>query len=1098
MPTSGSRAEFLAVDELGTTSDIKYGRTGGWFVSTKKAILLGLVVISAMVLVGILVHYLVTCKEGKLIKDAGTGNEASLEIPTTAENSSAASSVSAADTLLPTDVTPLYYRMQLEPYLEDTDPAGNNFTYYGRVSIRIQCHNTTNKVSLHVKNLQIGGRINISLFNDTGMESKTRSALMTASSTTHASLQTYTTDDNRYASDVVPTTPKVSNNTTAYPTTTTPSGHRNKREAVIRRRQRRYQATSTTPAPKKTADPDTPPHVTGLIQDDKKEFCTISVEPALEAGHTYVMDIEFKGLLYGSLYGFYRSSYKDNNGTRIWMASTQFEATHAREAFPCFDEPAMKAEFEISISRRVDMITLSNMPIRATEPVSGKPGRMWDHYEVSPKMSPYLVAFIVAHADFVPTNNTMMTYLNKSSPEFRIYARKQLLETAEYASSIGPRVLEYYSDYFGIPYPLPNLHMAAIPDFAAGAMENWGLLTYRESTLLYDPKSSSMSDKDNVAIVVAHELAHQWFGNLVTMKWWNDLWLNEGFATYMQYVGSNYVEPSWAMQDKFVVYEQQPAMALDCLKSTHPLSTRVDNPSQISEVFDSISYSKGASLIRMLNNSLTEDVLRRGLTRYLNKWKYSNAEEKDLWEALMEQIGETPGSLLPANVTVKQVMDSWTLQDGYPVITVTRDYSDGSATVSQARFVLDNSSSDTLWYIPVSYTTQEETIGATNISRKTFPRIWLRQEPTITILNLTKPKSFQQWVLFNIQATGYYRVNYDNHNWELLADHLLNSPLQNKFPAITRAQLLDDALNLARAGILGYDVALNMTRYLAKKEMDYVPWKAFHEHLKFLNLMLRQTTEYGDFQNYVQSLLMAVKDKLGFAPTSNEKQPETLLRPYILSWLSKMDDIHFIEWAKDLFHQWTISSNPDTDNPIAVDVRQEVYCTAVRTGGREEWEFLLQRFHAAVHKPSESDVLLASLVCTQQEWLLVTLLKKCMEDSGGFRLQDAVIVWNEMRSSVVSSRVAFNFIRSKWEAVYDKYGKDEFLIGHILHGAVSGLTTEIDYKELKEFYDTNKGKFSFAERKIEQEMEGLKLRVEWRERNYKSIASWLQKYKEKP
>jgi len=822
------------------------------------------------------------------------------------------------------------------------------------------------------------------------------------------------------------------------------------------------------------------------------------LEPALNAGHTYVIDIEFTGLLHDSLYGFYRSSYKDKNGIKTWMASTQFEATHARKAFPCFDEPAMKAEFEISISRRVDMVTLSNMPIRATEPISDKPGRVWDHYEVSPKMSTYLVAFILAHSDFMPTENTMLKYLNKSSPEFRIYARKQMLGHAEYASSIGPKVLEYYVDYFGILYPLPNLHMAAIPDFAAGAMENWGLLTYRESTLLYDPKSSSMSDKENVAIIVAHELAHMWFGNLVTMKWWNNLWLKEGFATYMQYVGSNYVEPSWEMQDKFIVYELQPALALDCLKSTHSLSTKVENPSQISELFDSISYSKGASLIRMLNNSLTEEILKKGLTRYLRKWKYNNAEETDLWEALMEQIRETPGSFLPTDVTVKQVMDSWTLQDGYPVLNVTRDYNDGSATISQARFLLDNSSSDTLWYIPVSYTTQEETTDVTKSSRKTFPRMWLKREPTITIRNLTQPKSFQQWVLFNIQATGYYRVNYDSHNWKLLADHLHNSPLQNELPAITRAQLLDDALSLARAGILGYDVALNMTRYLATKEVDFVPWKSFHEHLRFLNLMLRQTTAYGFFQEYVLSTLTRVKSKLGFAPTTTETQPETLLRPYILSWLSKMDDPEFVSWAKNLFHQWTNSSNPDTDNPIPVDVRQEVYCTAVRTGGRREWEFLLQRFSASEHTPSESDVILTSLVCTHQEWLLLTLLKMCMEGSGGLRLQDSVVVWHEMRSSLVSTKVAFNFIRSEWQALYDKYGKDELLMGHIINGAVSGLTTEIDYKDLKEFYDTNKGKFSFAERKMEQELENLQFRVDWRKRNYETIASWLHTYQEKP
>ncbi|KDR09597.1 Aminopeptidase N, partial [Zootermopsis nevadensis] len=640
-----------------------------------------------------------------------------------------------------------------------------------------------------------------------------------------------------------------------------------------------------------------------------------------------------------------------------WMAPTQFEPTHAREAFPCFDEPAMKARFEISIARRRDdMITLSNMPVRVTEPIEGQPGRVWDHYEITPKMSTYLVAFIVARSDFIPTNDTGATYLNPRSrnttvPEFRVYARRQLIQTAQYASSIGPRVLDFYGEYFGMPYPLPKLHMAAIPDFSLGAMENWGLLTYRETNLLFDSKSSSMSSKEGVAIVVAHELAHQWFGNLVTMKWWNDLWLNEGFATYMEYLGSDHVEPSWAMIDKFLVYEQQPAMALDGLRSTHPVSTTVDNPSQISEIFDYVSYSKGASLIRMLNNSLTEEVLRKGLTRYLNKWQYSNAEENDLWQVLTEETLVSRESSLPDNVTVRQVMDTWTLQDGYPVLSVTRDYDDGSANLSQTRFTLDNSSSDTTWYIPVSYVTQNEMNDAANSSRRTFPRIWLKKEPTTEVHDLTKNNSYDTWVLFNIYATGYYRVNYDT---------------------LTRAQLLDDALNLARAGILGYDVALNMTQYLATGENHYVPWTAAFENFKFLDLVLRQTTAYGCFQKYILKTLAAVTESLGFEATTTETQLQSLLRPDILAWLSKMDDPEVVRWAKNLFQLWTTSSKPDTENPVRVDVRGVVYCTAVKTGGTQEWDFVLKRYLAAANRPSESDVLLMSLACSRQEWLIVT------------------------------------------------------------------------------------------------------------------------------
>lgn len=1101
MPTSGSRAEFLAVDELGATNDIKYGRTGGWFVSTKKAMFLGLLVILAMALVGILVHYMATCKGVKLGKDNGTEIEALVDIPHDTSTTSESTGIPAAELLLPRDITPLYYRLRLDPYLDDPAPDGSNFTYKGHVSIRIHCHNATNSVSFHAKDLEIGQDINVTLSNETSTKTTATSSLTSSAST---SAPTPTAGYSNTTSDEAKTTSGTTNATTMTARTTTISatvGPRNKRDVSFRKHHRRRQVTSTTttPVPQTTLPPGTSPRVTGRVPEQRKEMYTISLEPALEAGQTYILDISFTGLLKDSLYGFYRSSYKDENGTKIWMAATQFEPTHAREAFPCFDEPAMKSRFEISIARPTGMVTLSNMPIRASEAIAGRRGRVWDHYEVSPRMSTYLVAFVLANPDFIPTKDT--GYLdtnsqNVTSTEFRVYARKRLIDSAEYAMSIGPRILKFYGEFFSIHYPLPKMDLAAIPDFGAGAMENWGLVTYRETNLLYDPASSPMSDKDKVVIIVAHELAHQWFGNLVTMKWWSDLWLNEGFATYMQYVGSNHVEPSWAMQDKFLVYEQQPAMALDSLRSTHPVSSKVDNPSQISEVFDSISYSKGASLIRMLNNSLTEDVLRKGLTRYLNKWTYGNAEEGDLWEALTEEMRHTPTSSLPPNVTVKQVMDTWTLQEGYPVLTVTRDYSAGSAVLSQVRFTLDNSSTDTLWYIPVSYVTQEEMNDAANSDNRTLPRIWLKKESTITVANLTKPKSNKHWALFNVDATGYYRVNYDTRNWRLLASHLLNSSQQDMLSAITRAQLLDDALNLARAGALGYDVALNMTRYLAARESHYVPWRAMFENMRFLDFMLRQTPTYGLFQNYLLKTLATMKSNMGFEPTTNETQPQTLLRPNVLAWLSKMGDPSVVTWAKMLFQQWTNSSSPDTENPISVDVRRVVYCTAVRSGGRFEWDFILQRYLAAVDKPSEAEVLLASLVCTHQEWLLITLLEKSLEASGDIRLQDAIIVWDEIPFNVVGSRVAFNYIRDKWGSIYDRFGKDEYLMGDILHGSISGLTTERDNKDVKEFYETNKGKFSFAERKMEQEMEGLKLRVDWHTSNYNTVASWLQEYQD--
>jgi aminopeptidase N len=266
-------------------------------------------------------------------------------------------------------------------------------------------------------------------------------------------------------------------------------------------------------------------------------------------------------------------------------------------------------------------------------------------------------------------------------------------------------------------------------------------------------------------------------------------------------------------------------------------------------------------------------------------------------------------------------------------------------------------------------------------------------------------------------------------------------------PASTRAQLLDDALNLARAGILDYELALIMTRYLGTKEYHYVPWKTF-ENAKFLDRMLRDTTEYGWFQTYIIKTLTSVKNILGFNTTTRETQLQTLLRPGALTWLSKMGDPAVVGWAKDLFQQWTRSPTPDTKNPIPLDVRSVVYCTAGMSGGRLEWEFVFERFLAATDRPTCSDELLTSLTWSRQEWLLITLLEKSLNNSEGIRLQDAVTVWNNMPRAAISSRVAFSYIRKSCSSLFERFGKDEFLIGNILQGAISVLATEVDLKDV--------------------------------------------------
>ncbi|KAG8193545.1 hypothetical protein JTE90_003754, partial [Oedothorax gibbosus] len=449
-------------------------------------------------------------------------------------------------------------------------------------------------------------------------------------------------------------------------------------------------------------------------------------------------------------------------------------------------------------------------------------GRVRDNFETTVRMSTYLLAFIVS--DFKRNGND----------KFAVWCRESVLDTTAYALEVGPKMLEFFESFFKIKYPLPKMDMAAIPDFSAGAMENWGLITYRETASLYDPRYSSASNKQRVATVISHELAHQWFGNLVTPAWWDDLWLNEGFASYVEYLGVEAVHPEWQMERQFVLDDLHDVLDLDSLRTSHPISVPVGHPDEINEIFDRISYGKGASIIRMMKYFLGDDNFKNGLMNYLNARKYNSSVQDDLWEHLtkVQQRGRSGGEV----IDVKLVMDSWTLQTGYPVVSVIRNYSAGTATVTQNRFLLDSEApadTESAWEVPFTYTD-----GLNPVWTPTT-KMWLNK----TNGSLSGLPS--RWVVANVQEVGYYRVNYDHRNWRLLiqqldTDHTIIHP-------VNRAQIIDDALDLARAGQLPYHLALNATLYL-KQEDDYLPWKAALHGLAFIENMICRSAAYGTWK----------------------------------------------------------------------------------------------------------------------------------------------------------------------------------------------------------------------------------------------------------
>ncbi|WAQ96439.1 AMPE-like protein [Mya arenaria] len=424
------------------------------------------------------------------------------------------------------------------------------------------------------------------------------------------------------------------------------------------------------------------------------QFWVIETVTAIPANSSVQLQIAFSGSLKRSIVGFYKSTYmNDITKKSSSIATTKFEPVNARRAFPCMDEPNIKAEYTVTLIHRRGYTALSNMPVQVrniqvnsdlTFELEYSSSSHWSEdssleatrFLRSVKMSTYLACFIVCDFKYLEG-------ITNSNVKVRLYAPPDRVNQTRYALEVALTAVDLYTDMFDISYPLPKLDLISIPDFVSGAMENWGLITFRETNILFDPRQASAANKQRVATVVAHEVSHQWFGNLVTMDWWQDLWLNEGFASFMEYLGADKHEPDWNMPAQFLLEDEQPVMETDAGVSSHPIVVHVTDPADINAVFDSISYSKGSSVIRMLEQWMGRKQFFGGISRYLNTYKYRNAQTDDLWEAL----GQIQGS--SKNHSVKAVMDTWTKQMGLPVLIVTVSTDGRTITLTQSRFLAD-------------------------------------------------------------------------------------------------------------------------------------------------------------------------------------------------------------------------------------------------------------------------------------------------------------------------------------------------------------------------------------------------------------------------
>uniref|UniRef100_A0AAG5DQM7 Aminopeptidase n=1 Tax=Anopheles atroparvus TaxID=41427 RepID=A0AAG5DQM7_ANOAO len=787
------------------------------------------------------------------------------------------------------------------------------------------------------------------------------------------------------------------------------------------------------------------------------------------ANVTLVLNFESK--LSDTLQGFYRGFYTDPDAPdgRNWFASTQFSPIDARRAFPCFDSPDKKATFAISVVRPAEKhMTLSNMD--RSGQYEERPGFIRDVFEVTPRMSTYLVAFVTSDLELAqPADPTF-------KPAVNIWTRPDVRHHTSYVHRLTMRILPFLEEYFGLPYHLRKIDMVAVPDFGFRAMENWGLITFRESALLVpedNNRSSSAKHTETVASVVAHELVHQWFGNLVTPRWWNDLWLKEGFATYLSYVCLNFVEKRWRPFEMFVQKELQDAFEKDADRNSHQISFPVTTDADIRRIFDPISYSKGAAIVRMMDNFLGTRAFKAGIGEYLRRFQFTNAEQDDLWD-LLTVHGHRAGTL-PAELDVKRIMETWTLQPGFPVLTVERNGTE--LRISQQRYMLPTrtASDDTRWYVPFTVVTQ----GRDDI--KPIPVHWLPFENAS--MTLTIHAAADEYVYVNDERAGYFRVNYDYAMWKQLTNNF------SKLPPLTRAQLIDDAFNLARAEFIQYDIPITLILLVVQNPYDMVSWAAMARSLTYITNMISREPAYESYLAVMRAVLRPTFDDIGFEDQSTDGHLEMMHRERIvgLACLFGIDKCSL--QAQTLYRRWMSDYR---DNQIPPNLKEIIYCTSVRDGGVPEWNFAFKRYQET-DNPSEKELILNALGCSVKPWLLTKYLNMTIDPHSGILKQDGVRAFQAVATNYAGNDIALNFLYENIDKIHAYYG-DGFSTLSKMIDSVTLMMSQLQHKERFDRFARKAHRLGLAtvEKSIRLAKEQIMNNIYWRSNSYYQFERFLQ------
>jgi aminopeptidase N len=755
----------------------------------------------------------------------------------------------------------------------------------------------------------------------------------------------------------------------------------------------------------------------------------------------YVIELEFTGRITEPMHGIYPCNF-ELDGVKKQLIATQLESHHAREAFPCVDEPEAKATFDLTLTTPVGETVIANTPIKQQET---RDKELVTVFETTPKMSTYLLAFAYGDLGYKESET-------KNKIKVRVYATPNNVALTDFALDVGVRCLEFFEDYYGVPYPLPKLDLIGLPDYSAGAMENWGLITFRESLLYVDPKSTSIETREAVAMVVAHEVAHMWFGNLVTMKWWNDLWLNESFANLMEYRAVDALFPEWHIWNEFVRREIGSALSRDALPNVQAVQIDVNHPDELLALFDpSIVYAKGGSLLNMVRHLIGEDNFRKGLKSYFEEFKYQNTIADDLWEHLGKAAGMDIGAM----------MKHWLKKPGFPVLEVQYSPKESVFNVSQQRLVVAKNpeASSTIWQVPLA------------ASRQTSKNLIDSRKSDIAIIDMNDDYP----LVLNHDGHSYFVSQYlDNQHIEQITAAVKKGLLSS----IDRLILLQNQLLLERAGRVStlQNIKL-MPAY--SNDRDENVWSMLSGIIGNARTLVNKNEDLVTKLNeFVRPLAAPLVKELGWDGAINEPGQTKKLRGLALILAAAAEDDAVIKEGLKRFKNFKKPSD------LSSDIRSAVYFIGVRFGGVPDFEKLVG-LHDSLTNADEIDEIAADLTSARKPQQVKQLLEMVKKN---VRAQDVPhwVAW--LMRNRYSTDACWDWIQKNWDWIEEKFASDKSY-DYFPRYVAMAFSYPDQLAQYRIFFEP---KINVAlERPIKLGIEEIEGRIAWRQTNEQPVKDWL-------